>query len=58
VRRELGLGIDEWDGLPWWHARAYLEGLEGLGVIQRNDVDVLPPGLNFRSIELPAEDGS
>lgn len=27
ARRRLGLSVREWDALPWWQSRLYLEGL-------------------------------
>lgn len=27
VRRHLGYGPEEWDGLPWWQQRLMLDGL-------------------------------
>ena len=28
ARRELGFSISEWEGLPWWHRKAYLDAAE------------------------------
>ncbi len=28
ARRYLGFTADEWDGLPWWQQRLYLEGVD------------------------------
>lgn len=28
VRRRLRIGIDEWERLPWWQRRVYIEGLQ------------------------------
>lgn len=33
------MGPDEWDGLPWWVARSYLEGLEDEGILKSGDDD-------------------
>lgn len=29
ARLKLGFTIDEWQALPWWHRRVYIEGLRG-----------------------------
>ena len=27
VRRHLGIGIDEWEGMPWWQKKVYRDGM-------------------------------
>lgn len=27
VRKELNYSIDDWEALPWWHQRVYIDGL-------------------------------
>lgn len=27
VRAELGIGIDEWQSMPWWQQRVYRDGM-------------------------------
>lgn len=36
ARRYLTLSPDEWDALPWWQQRVYLEGYEWEGLIEKN----------------------
>jgi hypothetical protein len=45
VRKELGFSIDEWDAMPWWQQRVYIEQLELYAAIQRGEHipdDLLP----------------
>lgn len=48
VRRHLGFSVDEWDALPWWQQRLYIEELdaelsggEDQGAVEQSSDDAL-----------------
>lgn len=53
VRRHLGFSVDEWDRLPWWQQRLYVEELDAelaggdQGAEQSSDESLLAHGFKI-----------
>ena len=37
ARRYLSMTPEEWDGLPWWQQRLYVEGYEQEGLVESSE---------------------
>jgi hypothetical protein len=63
ARRKLGLSPDEWEALPWWTQRLYIDGLLNEGMLEmgeqpENDPDpVSASDAELRGLGLTVIDG-